>query len=114
MRLIDDDIILNEYLVKQQNLTQKDVNLIFDLHRERKELFEKFQFAPILPKLYIRSMVLELEELEFLLQTAWKVKQDKNMHTWWNKVPHCSCNTSQEFKPKRNINEKCLIHGKMS
>ena len=105
---------LNSALVKQQGLSQEDVNVILDLHEERIELFEKFEFVDILPTHYIHQMVLELEEIEYLMQSAWGFKQDKDKHTWWNKVPNCTCEQNDTyFQSPRKIEKSCKVHGKI-
>lgn len=114
MNLIRGTVKLNPTLVEKQNLTQTDVNVILDLHEERLELFEKFEFVPILPLSFVKTMVLDLEEIEFLLQSAWGFKADRDKHSWWYKVPHCICeNKSIELYGRpRIINENCPIHSK--
>ena len=112
MNLTRGRVSLNPQLVKQQGLSQQDVDGILDLHEERLELFEKFEFAPILPKSYVQEMVLELEDLEFIMQASWGFKQDRSKHTWWCEVPGCTCGYKlQEMGQPRKIDENCPIHG---
>jgi hypothetical protein len=111
MNLTRGTVSLNPQLVENQNLTQADVDGILDLHDERIELFEKFEFASILPKSFVQEMVLELEDLEYIMQASWGFKQNRNMHTWWNRVPGCTCSKSQDFQPERKIDKNCPIHG---
>ena len=104
---------LNPLLVKQQKLNQTDIDNILQLYDERVELFEKFVFADILPKSFVQEMILELEDLEYLMQAHWNFKQDSNYHTWWCQIPGCTCNQLEQRDGQPKVfNETCKFHSK--
>lgn len=111
MNLNRGDTNLNPALVKQQKLKQVDVDKILDIHDEKNEIIEKLIFSPILPNWKTKELVLELEDLEFMCQKAWKLPQDKKMHTWYRDLDHCTCDKSLEwFGKERPIDVDCPLH----
>ena len=82
---------------------------IIDAHKN--EIIEKLIFSPILPNWKTKELVLELEDLEFLCQKAWKLPQDKTKHTWYRDLDHCTCDKSMEwFGKERPISPDCPLH----
>ena len=80
---------LNERLILQQKLYESEVEQILRLHEYRLTLCAKMAaLPPDNPK--VRAYAKELEQLEFLLQDAWKFPRDVNYHRLWE-IPHCSC-----------------------
>ena len=107
---------LNPRLIKQQGLTVEDVISLNALHKEREELFDKFETNNLkkLSREEIDELILELEDLEFIMQRVWKFDENRKRHTWWNKMPNCSCRIVGNYgkETKRIIDKGCPIHGK--
>lgn len=82
-------LILNERLIIQQKLSEGEVEQILLLHEYRLTLCAKMEALPSdNPK--IKAYAQELEQLEFLLQDAWKFPRNANFHRFWE-MPHCTC-----------------------
>lgn len=96
---------LNQRLIHRQGLSDKEVHDLCRLHDKKDLIFEKF--AATRSKKVYKSLVAELEGIEFAMQKAWKFNQDRNYHTWWNKVPKCKCSS---FSGERQYNPACPIH----
>jgi hypothetical protein len=56
-----------------------------------------------------------IEDLEFKLQAAWGLSQDKNYHNRWNRIKGCSCPTMDNRErvgtPYRIHSITCKWHG---
>lgn len=87
------NISLNEHLVTKQGLTKENVLEIKLIHVTLQDYF--MQVSKQDPYDWSasdkRSIIETVEQLEFILQRAWKFEQNRNMHTWWYRVPHCTC-----------------------
>lgn len=80
---------LNERLILQQKLSEGEVEHILRLHEHKLKLCAKMEaLPPDNPK--VKAYAKELEQLEFLLQEAWKFPRDANYHRFWE-MPHCTC-----------------------
>ena len=108
---------LNQRLIEKQELTEQDVEELETLHEYRARMFDKM--ANLDPtddedkdtlKLYSQL----LESLEYNMQRVWKFSQDKDYHTWWYKVPYCTCPKMDNGDPlyfgARIIRHDCPIH----
>ena len=85
----DEGIRLNERLILQQNLSESEVAEILRLHEYKLTIRSKMKaLPPDNPK--IKAYAKDLEQIEFLLQDAWKFPRDANFHRFWE-TPHCSC-----------------------
>jgi hypothetical protein len=114
LKIKDDPIVvLNEHLVKKQNLSEKDQDKIQKLHRVKFAIFEKMKTEPDLAKLKKYAEI--IEKLEFKAQVAWKFKKDATKHSWWFNCPRCLCpktdNQDQLGSGRRTINAACPVHG---
>lgn len=88
-KVYDEGVRLNERLILQQNLSESEVEQILRLHEYKLAIRAKMKALPSdSPK--IKDYAADLEQIEFLLQDAWKFKRDANFHRFWE-VPHCSC-----------------------
>jgi len=89
VKMHDEGIRLNEQLILQQNLSELEVEQILRLHEYRLTIRAKMRALPSdNPK--IKAYAKDLEQIEFLLQDAWKFPRDANFHRFWE-VPHCTC-----------------------
>lgn len=85
----DEGIRLNERLVLQQKLSESEVAEILRLHEYKLTIRAKMKaLPPDNPK--IKAYAKDLEQIEFLLQDAWKFERNINYHKFWE-APHCTC-----------------------
>ena len=85
---------LNPYLIDKQELTEAEVEYIKHLHGIREELFKNME--PLNPENpeeleMLRHGAEELRDIEFALQRAWKFEENSEYHSWWFRIPHCTC-----------------------
>ena len=89
VKVHDEGIRLNEQLILQQNLSESEVEQILRLHEHRLTICAKMRALPSdNPK--IKAYAKDLEQIEFLLQDAWKFPRDAKFHRFWE-TPHCTC-----------------------
>jgi len=109
--------ILNQRLVEQQELTEDDIFELEGLHEIRARTFDKM--AALNPTndedkdtLILYSHL--LESLEYNMQRVWKFDQDRNYHSWWYRVPYCTCPTMDNGDPmffgRRIFRHDCPVH----
>ena len=80
---------LNERLILQQKLSESEVEHILRLHELKLKVCAKMEaLPPDNPEVEVGAKV--LEQLEFLLQEAWKFPRNANFHRFWE-MPHCTC-----------------------
>lgn len=103
---------LNPRLAEKQKLTQKKVDKIISLHKEKHALFLKMEAAKETETL--KHLAQEVTKVELKLQKAWGFPQDENFHYWYN-VPQCECpkmdNRENWGTPYKIITQKCPVHG---
>ena len=110
-------VVLNRRLIESQGLVDCEVKQIEDLHVIRETLFDNVRGlnpndADELEM--IRHAAVELRDLEFAMQRAWRFEEIKNRHTWWYQIPHCSC-PYMDNMDMVGVNEKwsngtCPVH----
>lgn len=104
---------LNRRLVEKQKLTEKDVEILKDLHVQKNSLFEKMERLSDPSEL--KKCVELLESIEFAMQKAWKFTQDAAFHTWWCQAPKCACpkldNRDRYGTGERIFSSDCVLHG---
>ena len=105
--------VLNEALALKQKITEKQRDNLFALYKELDELFEEAGNDLNLDK-NGREYVEILRELEFSLQENWNFDKDELKHTWWNKLPGCTCpkmDNAERFGFPKIITGGCPYHG---
>lgn len=106
---------INRDLAAVRNITPSNIKRIKELHVTRHLLFELAK-VKLDNRETLKNMVTVLENLEFELQKAWKFEQDNWKHTWWNKIPGCTCpkvdNQDTYGTPFRYYSGDCPFHGK--
>jgi len=106
---------LNPHLVKRQGLTQSDIDAVEFQHERKNLLFEKMnKLDPEIDQTELQLCVLELQEIEFAMQRAWKWDEDADRHTWWFQAPHCRCpqmGNRDPIMPNRITRRDCPLHG---
>jgi hypothetical protein len=103
----DDADFINYNLVAKQNVSPAGVRKIRALHQRLRLVMNMMEKEDNIADL--RLLAKEVEEIEFGLQAAWKFPLSRESHTWWNRVPKCSCATSA--KSRFDISPGCPIHG---
>lgn len=89
VKVHDEGIRLNERLILQQQLSESEVAEILRLHEYKLTIRAKMKaLPPDNPK--IKAYAKDLEQIEFLLQDAWKFERNINYHKFWE-APHCTC-----------------------
>lgn len=105
--------ILNPDLIKRQGLTEEEVFNVRDWHNRREQLFGLMERS--VDPAWLQILAEAVEKVEFELQRAWKFPLNRNMHTWWMRLPHCRCpqmdNMERVGTPYRIRSEGCPIHG---
>ena len=87
-------VVLNQHLVEKQELADCEVVHIKELHEILNTLFENMgALDPSNPEELemLRHGAVELRDLEFALQRAWRFGENENFHSWWFRFPHCTC-----------------------
>lgn len=89
VKVYDEGVRLNERLILQKNLSESEVEQILRLHEYRLTIRAKMRALPSdNPK--VKAYAKDLEQIEFLLQDAWKFERNINYHKFWE-APHCTC-----------------------
>ena len=107
---------LNPSLAISQGLQWSDVSLIAQLHKYKDTIFaEAYACDPITERGKLRILSEELATTEFCMQAAWKFEQSIAHHTYWYKMPHCTC-PEMDNKERFGVNQKiltmgCPVHG---
>jgi len=101
--------MFNRRLIEQNNVSDDDVLTLTILHQEKDSLFELLEEIDDKTDAEIYEIVLEIEDLEFLMQQVWKFKQDKKYHTHWAYTPNCTCKKPR-FNPECEYSPSCKIH----
>ena len=106
-------IRLNERMILQQNLSESEVAEILRLHEYKLTVRARMRALPSdNPK--IKAYAKDLEQIEFLLQDAWKFERNINYHKFWE-VTHCTCPKmdNDDVWPSGHYvrNFECPVHG---
>lgn len=107
----DEHFILNETLLDRQDAWD-NLDKIKKAHHKRIDLFEKAKNSSNYKEL--QQLPKDLEKIEFELQEAWKFPRDATKHTWWYKIPQCTCpkmdNADPIYAGRRIISGDCPVH----
>jgi len=77
---------LNQRLIEEQNVSKEQEARIIKLHVRIKKLFELAENNLDNYDVLI-NIAQDIEEIEFELQKNWNFPEDRNMHTWWVRIP---------------------------
>ena len=91
---------LNPNLVRNQGLNQRQVDLIAQKHQELDQLIDMINGLEWNEenKQQILQLTKSVELYEFQLQKLWGFEQDRNFHTHWVRIEHCSCRTMDNME----------------
>lgn len=102
-------VFLNWNLAQEKNLTWKQMQEIMHLHDECVAIFKQMKRTKSIQKLI--KFAAEIERIEYQTQAAWGFDQDRTKHTWWCKIPNCTCRHQTTWVTQwRLYNETCPIH----
>jgi hypothetical protein len=111
---MNNKIILNNKLIERQKIDEKVVEKIKSIHRKRIKLFNQIEKENDSEKL--KLLAKKIDDIEYDLQDAWGFPRDNKFHSWWYRMPKCTCakldnqeRLGCEFKV---INESCPLHGR--
>lgn len=83
------------------------------VHRRICELFCEADRAKPTDIDVLHSISDRLTEAEFELQKAWGFELDKSFHSYWSRLPHCTCPTlDNQDLPYTIIDNNCPYHSK--
>ncbi len=105
-------IYLNETLIKDKNVSKKNLNRIKTLHFQKMILFEAME--KIDDPNTLRKYDKYLDEIETELQYCWGFDYNPNFFKFWER-PKCTCPKmdNEDMYPTRYciINSDCPLHG---
>jgi len=107
----NDSFHLNTMLIKEQKISDKELEEIKILHIQRLKIEESFILGLLNAEDYQEAWELN----QFYLQDAWKFPRNKNFHSFWS-MKGCSCSSSKNRMNYPNGNYSysptCKVHGK--
>jgi len=107
--------ILNQKLLKKNKVTEAQEEKLYKLYEELDNIFKQDKTLDASNKEQAKTLVLELENLEFELQKNWNFPQSVNFHTYWSKLSNCSCpkldNQERIGTGQRITVGDCIYHG---
>jgi len=107
---------LNKNLMKQQKVSKKEEKNLKKLYKEVYDLLyyaKEVFLAKKTNKKNVNRIVNNLKDLENKLQENWNFDIDPLKHTWWDKLPGCSCpkmDNSERFGFSKIISSDCPWH----
>lgn len=103
---------LNWELAEHKKVSPANRWRIVELHQERIDIWRKARATRNPRKL--GALAVELEKLEYSLQAAWGFDANPDFHTWWYKIPGCTCpkmdNADPMFHGRRIYAGGCPVH----
>ena len=111
---------LNPKLIKKQKLNKRQIEVVVDLHVGLDEVMKEMEAKEInnfLDQKFIQDCAGVVREYEFKLQEAWGFEQNVNNHSWWFRVPHCTCpamDNEDYVGTELNVfTTGCPVHGEL-
>ena len=105
-----DGIWLNKNLIDQQN-AWKNLDNIAELHHFKLSIYSLLSETK--DESLMKSLSLDLREIEFELQDLWGFKKNMNLHRFWE-YPKCLCpklDNIEDYPHRQYFNNKCPLHG---
>ena len=95
--------------------TPENRKLILELHSLRHKYMHAMRKTDVKEQGVLQTLAQYIENVEFQLQEAWGFGRNVNFHSYWYRVPHCTCpkldNKDSFGTAIRHINENCPVHG---
>lgn len=111
-------VTLNKRLMEKQGIDEEGAKVIIALHDELDDMFtlmDAHNPDDATSRICLHEWAMKVEEQEYRLQDAWGFERDRDNHSWWYRVPHCSCpkidNMDYFGTPFRIYAEGCPVHG---
>lgn len=107
---------LNNNLIRDLKISDKNIERLVDLHLEKHNLFKKMRKAATNEDLQkLSELAAEVTVIEFLLQDTWGFPRELKYHKFWE-LPGCNCPVfdNSEVWPAEVYwrSSSCPIHGK--
>lgn len=103
---------LNEELLLKQKVTEDQFNNLQRLYNELANVFESAYEETDMSRMPIYAM--QVEGIEYELQANWNFVQSANYHSYWYKLPNCTCpvydNQERMGTEIRITNMSCPAH----
>jgi len=104
--------LINLEFAKKQNLNEEDIQKLNILYKQLECIFDKAEKSNEENELAALSM--ELESLEYELQRTWKLDPDISRHSYWFRIPKCTCpkmdNADRWGTDTRIFDSQCIVH----
>lgn len=103
---------LNDELLKKQKVTKSQKRKLIKLYKDIFNLFKRAKDDNNIEQNGL-SYALELEKIEYELQENWNFEKNNLYHTWWYKIPGCTCpylDNAESFGIEKIINCNCPFH----
>jgi hypothetical protein len=106
-------VCLNQKWIKDKVIDSDGIAKLQEIHAKRIDLFNRIEKETDIVKLH--EMAQEIDEIDFELQDGWGFGRDKRYHTWWYRLPKCTCpkmdNKDRIGTDLRIISLDCPLHG---
>jgi hypothetical protein len=107
------EVCLNQNWIKDKVIDLDGIAKLEGVHAKRIDLFNRIEKETDIVKLH--EMAKEIDEIDFELQDGWGFDRDKRYHTWWYRLPKCTC-PKMDNKDRLGtdyciINRDCPLHG---
>jgi len=107
--------VINRSLVEKKGLTQEQIQHLLNLYKNKFNIYELMENENSYKLL--QSYNGAVENLNFEIQKALKIPENRNFHDWYN-VPKCQCpkkeNKNNEGTEKRVYVNYCHVHNNNS
>jgi len=107
------EVCLNQKWIKDKVIDADGVAKLEEIHAKRIDLFNRIEKETDVIKL--NEMAKEIDEIDFALQDAWGFEKDIKYHTWWYRLPKCTCpkmdNREMVGTDLRITSLDCPLHG---
>lgn len=104
---------LNGALICKNKVDQKGIECLKALYLNLLEVIKKMEKET--DKNVLRQYAKDVTTIEFSLQKAWKFKEDARFHSFWYKLPHCTCpkmgNEDMRGSDCVIYDRGCILHG---
>lgn len=107
-------ICLNGKLIKDKQLSDDSILKISKLYYKLDLIFKIIEQKDLNKKYTLQLLLKKIEKIEFKLQILWGFDENNAFHSYWYKIPNCTCpkiDNQDLFGTKYRIyNKLCPIH----
>lgn len=105
--------MINEALVEERNVRGNSVERIKEIHEQLDVIFKNID--TYVENIGYKAVAELVTDLDYQLQDNWGYARDKSWHTYWYKIPGCTCpkmdNAETRGVGRDWINMHCPFHG---